>query len=269
MAATAVRLSRRELIRVATAAGIGGVLPPTATSRAAGGSPIKAIAFDAFAVFDARPIGALAESLFPGRGQELIDVWRTRQFEYQWLRVLLGHYADFWQATEDALVFAAELLKTPMTRDAQRRLMGAYLALRPWPEAAEALRTLRQTGFRLALLSNATPAILRAGVANGGLEDAFEHVLSTDTLRTYKPDPVAYGLAPPAFRLGPEEILFVAFAGWDVVGAKAFGYPTFWVNRAGLPAERLGFVADETGRNLADLVAFLSGKPANARPAEA
>ena len=25
------------------------------------------------------------------------------------------------------------------------------------------------------------------------------------------------------------EIAFAAFAGWDAAGAKAFGYPTFWV----------------------------------------
>jgi 2-haloacid dehalogenase len=40
---------------------------------------IKAVAFDAFPIFDPRPVFALAEELFPGTG--LGDEWRTRQFE--------------------------------------------------------------------------------------------------------------------------------------------------------------------------------------------
>jgi 2-haloacid dehalogenase len=60
-----------------------------------------------------------------------------------------------------------------------------------------------------------------------------------------------------AFKLKREEILFVAFAGWDAAGAKSFGYPTFWVNRLGLPAEKLGVTADAVGPNLTDLVTFV------------
>jgi 2-haloacid dehalogenase len=93
----------------------------------------------------------------------------------------------------------------------------------------------------------------------------FEHVLSTDAIRTYKPDPRAYRMAVDAFGIERESILFVAFAGWDVAGAKWFGYPTFWVNRLGTPAEELGAAADAAGRNLDDLVAYVkSGAAAHA-----
>ena len=60
-----------------------------------------------------------------------------------------------------------------------------------------------------------------------------------------------------AFRLSPEEILFAAFAALDAAGAKLFGYPTFWVNRQGQPAEELGATADGTGAGMADLVRFV------------
>jgi 2-haloacid dehalogenase len=63
--------------------------------------PFKAIAFDAFPIFDPRPVFGLAETLFPGKGAAFSNAWRTRQFEYQWLRALSGRYADFWQTTED------------------------------------------------------------------------------------------------------------------------------------------------------------------------
>jgi len=50
----------------------------------------SAIAFDGFGVFDPTPVFSLAESLFPGAGAALASDWRTRQFEYTWLRVSHG-----------------------------------------------------------------------------------------------------------------------------------------------------------------------------------
>jgi 2-haloacid dehalogenase len=72
--------------------------------------PFQAMAFDAFPIVDPRPVFGLAETLFPGKGAELSNAWRTRPFEYQWLRALSGRYMDFWQNTEDGLVFAAKRL---------------------------------------------------------------------------------------------------------------------------------------------------------------
>ena len=83
-------------------------------------------------------------------------------------------------------------------------------------------------------------------------------MLSTDQGATYKPDPRAYQLGPDALKLTREEILFVAFAGWDAAGAKLFGYPTYWVNRQHLPAEEIGVRPDGSGGTLTDLVAFLA-----------
>ena len=89
-----------------------------------------------------------------------------------------------------------------------------------------------------------------------GLSTSFDHVLSTDAIRSYKPTPASYRLAIDALGLSRQEILFAAFAGWDAAGAKAFGYPTFWVNRLGAPAEELGAAPDGVGTDLAGLLRF-------------
>ena len=249
--------NRRECLTLVAGGVAAGVLRSTPVAQAATSPTIKAIAFDAFPIFDPRPVFALAEQLFPGKGVDLSNAWRTRQFEYQWLRALAGHYADFWRSTEDALVFAATLLKLELTPDKRTQLMEAYLGLQAWPEVPQALQALRSGGLRLAFLSNATPQILHAGIKNSKLEGIFEHVLSTDQIKTYKPDPRAYQMAIDAFGLRREDIVFVAFAGWDVAGAKWFGYPTFWVNRLNLPGEELGIAPDAMGGNLNDLVSFV------------
>ena len=136
--------------------------------------------------------------------------------------------------------------------------MEAYLALDAWPDAPAALRALSSAGIRLAFLSNATRQILDSGLRTAGLVDLFESVISTDQIRTFKPDPRAYQLAIDVLEMRREEILFAAYAGWDAAGAKWFGYPTFWVNRLGLPEEEFGIVPDGVGRDLNDLVTFVT-----------
>jgi 2-haloacid dehalogenase len=102
-----------------------------------------------------------------------------------------------------------------------------------------------------------TAAMLQAGIRNSQLDGIFDHVLSTDRVKTYKPDPRAYQMGVDAFGLKPGQILFAAFAGWDAAGAASFGYPTFWVNRQNQPAEELGVPPGAIGGNLNDLVEFV------------
>jgi 2-haloacid dehalogenase len=142
--------------------------------------------------------------------------------------------------------------------------MSAFLELNPWPDVVPALDSLARSGLRLAFLSNFTPRMLEQNLERSGLRARFERVLSTDQARSYKPDPRAYELATEAFGQRREQILFVAHAGWDAAGAKAFGYPTFWVNRPGLPPEELGVPPDAVGRDLSELVLFMDRRLGNA-----
>jgi 2-haloacid dehalogenase len=260
-------ISRRQFVYQMGVGGLGmtatrllaanAVASTPATRDGPARAPVRAVLFDAFPVFDPRPVAALAEAEVPGRGAELTALWRTRQFEYSWLRVLANDYADFWQCTDDALRFAAASLNVQLSDVQHERLMNAYLALPPWPDAPAALGALRQAGVRLGFLSNFTPVMLEASLRRSGLADMFEHVLSTDRARTFKPDPRAYQLGVDTLRLPRDQIVFAAFAGWDAAGAKQFGYPTFWVNRMAAPSEELGVRPDAGGRSLADLVTFI------------
>jgi 2-haloacid dehalogenase len=218
---------------------------------------IAAVAFDAFALFDARPVFQACEAVAPGRGSELASLWRTRQFEYQWLRALGHRYENFYIATEQALEFAVRSLKLDLQTSARQQLMHGFLQLRAWPDVQASLRALRQAGLKLALLSNATPEILNSALLNSGLGTALDEVVSTDRIRTYKPDPRAYQLGVDVLKLPRERIAFVAFAGWDVAGAKWFGYPTFWNNRQASPPEALAARADAEAATLDELVQWL------------
>ena len=249
-------LTRRRFLGASLAATAAvSINRPTAAQGTS--ADIGALAFDAFALFDARPVFQACESVAPGRGSELASLWRTRQFEYQWLRALGQHYEDFYAATEAALEYSAKSLKLDLAPDARERLMRGFLELRAWPDVAASLRALRQSGKKLALLSNATPRILVSALGNSGLDTALDEVISTDRIRSYKPDPRAYQLGVDVLKLPKERIAFVAFAGWDLAGAKWFGYPTFWNNRQSAPPETLGVTADAAGATLSELLRWL------------
>ncbi len=224
----------------------------------AGGSPrFKAVAFDYFVLFNPDSVIPEAERLFPGKGRDLTVLWRTRQFEYSWLRSLTDRYVDFFAVTEDALVYACNSLKLELTPDGKRRLLDAYLHLTPWPDAMDTLRRLKESGVRIITIANFSPTMLWSNAERSGMLPLFDSLISTDANHTYKPDPHAYQLGMDRLHLAKQDILFAAFGGWDAAGAKAFGYPTFWVNRFDQPFEELGLRPDQTSTNLDGLLEFV------------
>jgi 2-haloacid dehalogenase len=259
----AVGIGRRHLLQLGTAAAAMPALGRTTlaemTMMPAAAAPVKAIGFDGFVIFDPQPIAALAETLFPGAGAALSSLWRTRQFEYCWLRTVMGRYADFWSVTEASLIYAAAALKLDLTPERRDRLMQAYLAMKAHPDVLPGLQALRTAGIRLGFISNLTQAMLESATRSAGLDGYFEQFLSTDRVSAYKPDPRAYAMGIDGFGLRREEILFAAFGGWDAAGAKSFGYRTFWCNRQRQPVEQLGAQPDAIGYTVGELAHFALG----------
>jgi 2-haloacid dehalogenase len=220
----------------------------------------RGVLFDALPLFDLRRLPALAQQLDPAKGAMLVQAWRSRQFEYQWLRALGERYVDFWRATEDSLSFAAHQVGMSLTREMREQLMGAYSNLEVWPDVSEMLPKIQRLGLKLGLLSNMTESMLESGLARAHLRGLFSHVLSTDRIRSYKPARQAYQLGVDALGLERTEILFVAFAGWDVAGAVWFGYPSYWLNRFNSVGEELGAAPIGIGTDLQSLYTFLSAQ---------
>jgi 2-haloacid dehalogenase len=163
----------------------------------------------------------------------------------------MGTYADFWAVTEAALRYTIRRLGLTATEPQVRGLMDAYLSLACFPEVKDALGRL--AGRPRAVLSNGAPAMLAEAVAVSGLGALLEHVISVDRVKTYKPSPLVYALGPDTLGVSAGELLFVSSNGWDVAGAKAFGYQVAWCNRTGAPEEELGVRADRVISSLDDL----------------
>ncbi len=170
--------------------------------------------------------------------QALATIWRDKQLQYTWLRAITGAHCDFAQVTAEALDYAMEAqgLEDPALRD---RLLALYQELEAYPEVPSMLRQLKAAGVTTAILSNGSPRMLAAAVHSAEIGDSLDAVLSVESVGVFKPDSRVYDMVGAAFGCTPGEVLFVSSNGWDAAGASGYGFHTAWVNRAGLPLDRL------------------------------
>src|SRR5262245_3570007 len=158
-------MSRTWSVGSAVVVGIAIQLPasPTANEGAADAAPrFKAVAFDSLVLFDPDSVVPRAEEVFPGKGRQLTTLWRTRQFEYTWLRSAAHRYADFSAITSDALTYSVHAMNLELTPDQERRLLDAYQNLSPWPDTINTLQLLKRYGLRVIVLSNFSSSIVRS-----------------------------------------------------------------------------------------------------------
>ena len=247
-------VSRRRFLQLATASALAAacrtVLP--VHPRAA-----RAVAFDLFTLFDPRGVDRAVAAHVPGDAGAFATAWKTRLFEYSWIRATAGRYADFEQLARDSIGATAHARGVVLAdRDADA-LVATFSELDPWPDTAAALHALRARGFVLAPLANFTPRMIDALLARARIDALFDARISTDAARTYKPDPRAYALAESVLGLPRAQIAFAAFGGWDAAGGRWFGFPTFHVNRLGLPDDAL-VEPDAAGPDLSALDAWLA-----------
>lgn len=205
----------------------------------ASASPVRAIAFDGFPIFDPRSVARAVQGAFPEQGQELASGWSSKLFGYTWLVTAARQYEDFETLAARALRFTVASRGLPLSNSIEQELVGAYSRLDVWPDVKPALEKLRIQGTRLAFLSNLSETMLDKNMLHAGIADYFERPLSTDRVQRFKPAPEAYAMALSAFGLRRDQIGFAAFGGWDAAGATWFGYRTAWINRLNVTAEDL------------------------------
>jgi 2-haloacid dehalogenase len=191
---------------------------------------IKALVFDAYGtLYDIQSVAAVTEQAFPGYGEIVTQIWRIKQLEYTWLCSLMRRYQDFSIITRDSLAYTLRVLGLRHDDGVFERIMEKYLHLDLYPDAVAALAAMR--GRKLAILSNGSPAMLDALVANSGLDRVLDATISVDAQRIFKPAPEAYTLIESTLGVRPAEVLFISSNPWDACGAKAFGLNVAWIER--------------------------------------
>ena len=212
---------------------------------------LDALVFDAYGtLFDVHSVQRRCDAFFPGKGAQLSQLWRAKQLEYTWQRTLMRRYMPFSAITREALAYACEALGLELTAERMEALMGEYLMLSTFPEVPQAMKRLE--GRKLAILSNGSPDMLEPLVEHSGLK--LDAVLSVDEVKRFKPSPEVYELAVARLNVPKERIGFVSSNCWDALGARSYGFVSFWINRTGAPLDRLGVQPRKVVKSLDDVV---------------
>ena len=213
----------------------------------------KAVVFDAYGtLFDVNSAAEKCKDKIGAKWEAFANFWRTTQLEYTWLRSLMKRHKNFWEVTEDSLDKSMRVFN--INKNMKNELLNLYKILSPYPEVREVLEDLKKKNFKLAVLSNGTPALLNELVSINKLNHLFDDLFSIEEVKVYKPDSRVYEIPVKKYNVKANEITFLSANTWDVSGGGNYGYNSIWVNRNKLEFDILDYKPKNEINNLTHLL---------------
>jgi 2-haloacid dehalogenase len=136
----------------------------------------------------------------------------------------------------------------------RNELLDLYKVLSPFKEVPEVLKSLKEKKFKLAILSNGTPALLNELIKNNNLDNIFDDLFSIEQVGIYKPDSKVYDMPIQKYRVEKNEIAFLSANTWDVSGGGNYGYQSIWVNRNKNIFDNLDYKPKNEIKDLSELI---------------
>ncbi|MFI6074253.1 haloacid dehalogenase type II [Actinoplanes sp. NPDC051343] len=210
------------------------------------------IAFDVNeTLLDLRALDPRFADVFGDAG--LRQQWFAQMLQLSFVGGLTGEYVDFTTAQHAALRMLSARTGKVISAAQSAAIVGAMSSLPPHPEVPAALARLRATGVTMVALTNSVQAVAEAQIANAGLRDQFDSVMSADSVRRLKPAPEPYRAVAQRFGVTLASVRLVAAHAWDISGALAAGCRAALVQRPGVVASPLGPQPDITGPSLTEV----------------
>ena len=214
--------------------------------------------FDAFGtLFKTSEVKAELTKIAGDKTDNLINVWRSKQLQYTWLRNEMNQYQPFSKVTKEALDYSMRL-----NGITDEKVFDILLPLYDTPSLIEGakslLKALKDNGKTIAILSNGTRSMLDNGVQLTGIQYYVDHILSVDDIGVYKPRPAVYQMALDKLSATVEELIFFSSNQWDVSGASVFGLDACWINQYGETKEGLPFGSVVETKSLKELAGYFS-----------
>jgi 2-haloacid dehalogenase len=214
---------------------------------------VKAIIFDAYGtLFDVNSAAEKCKGKIGNKWENFANYWRTTQLEYTWLRSLMKRHKDFWQITEDSLDKSMKVFN--IDNSMKNELLNLYKVLSTFPEVNEVLKKLKEKKYKIAILSNGTPSLIKELVKSNNLDNMFDDIFSIEQVKVYKPDTKVYNIPIQKYKIQNDEVVFLSANTWDISGGGNFGYNAVWVNRNSNVFDNLDYVPKNEIRNLKELL---------------
>ena len=179
---------------------------------------------------DLAPVQALLDQQLPEAGG--YTVWFQRLLQLSMATTATGvDFSDFGTLARQAFDAVAATSSDQPGDDAFSSVGAAIAGIEPYPDVLAGLERLAAGGWQLVALTNSGQAMVDGQVANCGLTEHFDHVLSVESVQTYKPAAATYEYALEVAGCDASEAWMVACHDWDLAGARAVGLNTVFVER--------------------------------------
>jgi 2-haloacid dehalogenase len=199
----------------------------------------------------------LAKKGWSGEANSFVTWWRRTHFENSMIDALCdrGH-TPYRQIGHRAVSYVMDRCGLSYSQEEVGWLVSQIESLRPFPDVVAALEKLRAANYKLAILSNGDPDMLKAAGPHIGFR--FDHVISVAEAGYFKPHWKTYAKAEELIGEGRSSLLFVANHAFDCIGAKSFGMRSAFIDRRRRPFGETPHQPDLIVANFAELAATLA-----------
>ncbi|HTT90162.1 MAG TPA: haloacid dehalogenase type II [Acidimicrobiales bacterium] len=182
---------------------------------------------------------------------EAMRLWFANLITYSEALTLAGVYVPFTDIGGAVLRMLASTMGKTIEGSDAAELTSRFASMPPHPEVPDALRRLRDHGFRLFTLTDNTLGISGHQLEKAGVIDVFERSFSVDeTVKRHKPAQEAYHFVATELGADPGDICLVACHVWDTVGALSAGWQAALILRPWNAALDVGPQPDYVGNDL-------------------
>ena len=166
------------------------------------------------------------------QAQQFADTWRNKQLEYSFRRGLMQNYKNFAVCTRQALDYTCAFYGVQLTAAQKDELLAVYRSLPLFEDVREGLTRAQAAGYRMFAFSNGAAEAVDALLTNAGIRDFFLGVVSTDDLKSFKPNPAVYCHFLRQAGASGSDAWMISSNPFDVIGAVSAGMKAVWVRRS-------------------------------------
>jgi len=168
-------------------------------------------------------------SILAAHGKSIADAELLKVYSELESEAEQGEFCSYREVLGSVVRGFGERLGFKPTEAQVRSLPDSLASWLPFPDTVAALQKLKAR-YQLAVISNVDDDLFAATARR--LEVAFDHVITAQQARAYKPSLLIFNLAQQRIGVAPARWLHAAQSIYhDVIPARSMGIATVWVNR--------------------------------------
>lgn len=191
------------------------------------------LAFDVYGtLIDTQGVVSKLQEFVGDKAVCFSQTWRDKQLEYTFRRGLMQNYQNFSVCTSNALDYTCSFYKEHLSKQQRLALLDCYRTLSAFKDVQQGLSQLKKAGYSLYAFSNGSADAVETLLKAAGIRELFLGVISTDDVKSFKPNPAVYTHFLTESRASGSNAWLVSSNPFDVIGAISAGMNAAWVRRS-------------------------------------